>query len=301
MRDFKKGFTEGYAAGQNMADRIISAQGQTSQALPPYSPTSPIWTNWTDTAFVQSEAGFDAKFNTPRQEVDPAIQAQIDERRRWQELVAKLRRDLEDQVKEQERHATEQAQREQAQAKAKAQAQAETQARDQREAKQQREAFAQAETLRKHRQWDAYQKGWESFDSLTTTQVRLKTLRDLITWPSESGRFPVCLEDKEIQRFFLECSSCCDSASRMTLLKERNRWHPDKMGQRMRQKGKEIDDETLTAITAISQILNALCATKTKFVNAYEMCFLHYERNILVNAVCNQKPLLVVPDQSFIS
>lgn len=40
------------------------------------------------------------------------------------------------------------------------------------------------------------------------------------------------------------------------LAKERNRWHPDK--QKMKQKGKDVDDETLRVTTATFQVLNAL-------------------------------------------
>lgn len=125
------------------------------------------------------------------------------------------------------------------------------------------EAAARADTVRKEKQLAKYEKAWQDFLSFTPEKsARFTTARDLIPWPTASGRRPVVLDEEQVRLFFVECSSSCggDSTAYQMFVRERNRWHPDRMNQRIKQKGLELDEDTEKMITTISQIVMDLCA-----------------------------------------
>lgn len=131
------------------------------------------------------------------------------------------------------------------------------------EAKARREASARTENLRKKRRWQEYERAWEHFNSIGPEEARSLTVRELVPWPTASGEFPGSLDEEEIRQFFVTGASNYPGPPRDTFVKQRNRWHPDKLrNQRLGQLGKEVDGETERAITAIAQILNGLVCTE---------------------------------------
>lgn len=131
------------------------------------------------------------------------------------------------------------------------------------EAKARREASARAESMRKRRRWEEYERAWEHFNSMSPDGARSLTVRNLIPWPTASGEFPESLDEEEIRQFFVTGASNSPGSPRDTFVKQRSRWHPDKLrSQRLGQLRKEVDGETERAITAIAQILNGLVCTE---------------------------------------
>lgn len=131
------------------------------------------------------------------------------------------------------------------------------------EAKARREASARAENLRKKRRWEEYERAWEHFNSIGPEEARSLTVRQLIPWPTATGRFPDSLDEEEIRQFFVKGASNYSGSPRDTFVKQRNRWHPDKLrNQKFGQLEKDVDGETERAITAIAQILNGLVCTE---------------------------------------
>jgi hypothetical protein len=120
--------------------------------------------------------------------------------------------------------------------------------------------------------WQDYLRQWEEMLALaedrrrTTSQQDTEPifLRNKIAWPVESGKRKD-VEREEVERFVRNGTSTSQSAEAAgddndafatTIKAERVRWHPDKIQQRYG--FMDIDESTLTGVTAVFQIFDAI-------------------------------------------
>lgn len=100
------------------------------------------------------------------------------------------------------------------------------------------------------RAWERYDQAWIALKNSTSPNPPSK-----IPWPVLSGR-PKDVSRRHVEEFFQ--SAPPRSTSLIALLKaERVRWHPDKMQQKFR----NLDAETLRRVTAVFQDIDRLYAT----------------------------------------
>lgn len=135
--------------------------------------------------------------------------------------------------------------------------------------------------------WTAYVKGWERLQeggqaapisSSSEKDDSITALRERISWPVESGSWKE-VQPEQVERFFKHAPQPTtgvgvggggDDAATVgdqvvvpldlaALLKvERVRWHPDKMQQRFRGQGIELDEKTLKIVTAVFQVIDRM-------------------------------------------
>lgn len=118
--------------------------------------------------------------------------------------------------------------------------------------------------------WMAYVRGWERLQEgqAPLSEKDSTALRDRISWPVESGSWKE-VQPEQVERFFKHApqpttSSGGDAVGDQVvpidlaaILKvERVRWHPDKMQQRFRGQGIELDEKTLKIVTAVFQVID---------------------------------------------
>lgn len=122
--------------------------------------------------------------------------------------------------------------------------------------------------------WVAYVRGWERLQdgqgplSEEKDSVRL---RERISWPVESGSWKDVQPD-QVERFFKHAPQPPSTGDAVVgggdlvvpldlaaiLKAERVRWHPDKMQQRFRGQGIELDEKTLKIVTAVFQVVDRM-------------------------------------------
>ena len=105
--------------------------------------------------------------------------------------------------------------------------------------------------------WRRYSEGWEDLEKGHGNE------RD-IRWPTRSGRFQDG-DEAEVEKFFGETTRLHSEMSTV-LKRERVRWHPDKMGQRLGrvEDGKETQREHLIRnVTAVFQVVDRLWNTSS--------------------------------------
>ncbi|KIW22123.1 uncharacterized protein PV07_12444 [Cladophialophora immunda] len=114
--------------------------------------------------------------------------------------------------------------------------------------------------------WEDYLRRWADLQSLAQNRQRLEGegeqlfLRNKIAWPVESGKRKD-VNREEIGRFIRKATAAFevpegrDSFSSVVKA-ERVRWHPDKIQQRYG--FMKIDEDTLKAVTAVFQALDAI-------------------------------------------
>lgn len=126
--------------------------------------------------------------------------------------------------------------------------------------------------------WMAYVRGWERLQEegqapapLSEKEKDSTALRERISWPVESGSWKD-VQPEQVERFFKHAPQPTTSTSGgdavgdqvvpldlAVLLKvERVRWHPDKMQQRFRGQGIELDENTLKIVTAVFQVIDRM-------------------------------------------
>lgn len=126
--------------------------------------------------------------------------------------------------------------------------------------------------------WTAYVRGWESLQEgqaaapLSSLEEKDSTaLRDRISWPVESGSWKE-VQPEQVERFFKHAPQTTTTAGgdqavgdqvvpldlAAILKAERVRWHPDKMQQRFRGQGIELDEKTLKIVTAVFQVIDRM-------------------------------------------
>lgn len=115
--------------------------------------------------------------------------------------------------------------------------------------------------------WLAYERGWERLqeEQATLSEKNSTSLRERISWPVESGSWKD-VQPAQVERFFKHAPQPTSDAvgdlvpvDLATLLKaERVRWHPDKMQQRFRGQGVDLDEKTMKIVTAVFQIVDRM-------------------------------------------
>lgn len=119
--------------------------------------------------------------------------------------------------------------------------------------------------------WMAYVRGWERLQEgqAPLSEKDSTALRERISWPVESGSWKD-VQPEQVERFFNHApqptTGGVDAVGDQvvpldlaTLLKvERVRWHPDKMQQRFRGQGIELDEKTLKIVTAVFQVIDRM-------------------------------------------
>lgn len=128
--------------------------------------------------------------------------------------------------------------------------------------------------------WMAYVRGWERLQEgqtaapLSSEEKYSTALRDRISWPVESGSWKE-VQPEQVKRFFKHAPQPTTTTGSggdgdvvgdqvvpldlAALLKvERVRWHPDKMQQRFRGQGIELDEKTLKIVTAVFQVIDRM-------------------------------------------
>lgn len=141
------------------------------------------------------------------------------------------------------------------------------------------QALKRGEERRRAREWKhcwlAYERGWERLqvEQETLSEEKKKKnndnndstgpSRDRISWPVESGSWKD-VQPEHIERFFKHAPQpTSDAVGHLVpidlgaLLKaERVRWHPDKIQQRFRGQGIELDEKTMKIVTAVFQVVD---------------------------------------------
>lgn len=131
--------------------------------------------------------------------------------------------------------------------------------------------------------WMAYVRGWERLQEgqtaapLSSEEKDSTALRERISWPVESGSWKE-VQPEQVERFFKHAPQPTNTGGGgdgdgdgdvvgdqvvpldlAALLKvERVRWHPDKMQQRFRGQGIELDEKTLKIVTAVFQVIDRM-------------------------------------------
>lgn len=119
--------------------------------------------------------------------------------------------------------------------------------------------------------WMAYVRGWERLQEgqAPLSEKDSTALRERISWPVESGSWKD-VQPEQVERFFKHAPQPTTSGGDAVgdqvvpldlaaLLKvERVRWHPDKMQQRFRGQGIELDEKTLKIVTAVFQVIDRM-------------------------------------------
>ncbi|KAL6716988.1 hypothetical protein ACLMJK_004902 [Lecanora helva] len=106
--------------------------------------------------------------------------------------------------------------------------------------------------------WEGYVSGWfEGFGAEDEQGGKGEKggMRDRIPWPVPSGKWQD-VGKEEIERFFHHAPRAAELEVEEVLKRERVRWHPDKMMQRMR--GGGVDEGTMKLITAVFQVVDRL-------------------------------------------
>lgn len=116
--------------------------------------------------------------------------------------------------------------------------------------------------------WVAYMNGWERLqdEQAPLSENNSTGVRERISWPVESGSWKD-VQPEKVERFFKHAPQPTTSDAvedlvpldLVAILKtERVRWHPDKMQQRFRGQGIELDEKTLKIVTAIFQVVDRM-------------------------------------------
>lgn len=112
--------------------------------------------------------------------------------------------------------------------------------------------------------WMAYVRGWERLQEgqAPLSEKDSIALRERISWPVESGSWKQ-VQPEQVERFFKHAPQPTTSQvvplDLAAILKvERVRWHPDKMQQRFRGQGIELDEKTLKIVTAVFQVIDRM-------------------------------------------
>lgn len=123
--------------------------------------------------------------------------------------------------------------------------------------------------------WVTYVRGWERLQEGQAPPLSEKystALRERISWPVESGSWKD-VQPEQVERFFKHApqpqpttsgggdavGDLVMSLDLASILKaERIRWHPDKMQQRFRGQGIELDEKTLKIVTAVFQVVDRM-------------------------------------------
>lgn len=119
--------------------------------------------------------------------------------------------------------------------------------------------------------WMAYVRGWERLQEgqAPLSEKDSIALRERISWPVESGSWKE-VQPEQVERFFKHAPQPTTSGGDAVgdqvvpldlaaILKvERVRWHPDKMQQRFRGQGIELDEKTLKVVTAVFQVIDRM-------------------------------------------
>lgn len=108
--------------------------------------------------------------------------------------------------------------------------------------------------------WDSYVNGWR-----VEINPWGKSLKEQIVWPVESGMWKD-VRSEEVERFFKNAPQLTTSTTReavavdlRTVLKvERVRWHPDKIQQRFKGQGMDVDESTMKTVTAVFQVIDRM-------------------------------------------
>lgn len=116
--------------------------------------------------------------------------------------------------------------------------------------------------------WVAYVRGWERLQEgqAPLSEKNSTGLRERISWPVESGSWKD-VQPEQVERFFKHAPQPTTGDAVLDLVPldlaailkaERVRWHPDKMQQRFRGEGVELDEKTLKIVTAVFQIVDRM-------------------------------------------
>ena len=116
--------------------------------------------------------------------------------------------------------------------------------------------------------WLAYERGWERLqeEQAILSEKNSTSLRERISWPVESGSWED-VQPAQVERFFKHAPQPTSDAvgdlvpvvDLAAVLKvERVRWHPDKMQQRFRGQGVDLDEKTMKIVTAVFQVVDRM-------------------------------------------
>lgn len=116
--------------------------------------------------------------------------------------------------------------------------------------------------------WLAYERGWERLqeEQAISSEKNSTSLRERISWPVESASWKD-VQPAQVERFFKHAPQPTSDAvgdllpvvDLAAVLKvERVRWHPDKMQQRFRGQGFDLDEKTMKIVTAVFQVVDRM-------------------------------------------
>lgn len=115
--------------------------------------------------------------------------------------------------------------------------------------------------------WLAYVRGWERLqdEQAPFLENNSNGLSEQIIWPVETGSWKD-VQPEQVERFFKHAPQpTSDAVGDLVpvdlagvLKAERVRWHPDKMQQRFRGKGIDLDEKTMKIVTAVFQVVDRM-------------------------------------------
>lgn len=115
--------------------------------------------------------------------------------------------------------------------------------------------------------WLAYERGWERLqeEQAILSEKNSTSPRERISWPVESGSWED-VQPAQVERFFKHAPQPTSDAVgdlvpvdlAAVLKAERVRWHPDKMQQRFRGQGVDLDEKTMKIVTAVFQVVDRM-------------------------------------------
>lgn len=115
--------------------------------------------------------------------------------------------------------------------------------------------------------WLAYERGWERLqeEQAILSEKNSTSPRERISWPVESGSWKD-VQPAQVERFFRHAPQPTSDAVgdlvpvdlAAVLKAERVRWHPDKMQQRFRGQGVDLDEKTMKIVTAVFQVVDRM-------------------------------------------